>query len=293
MGNYHLKAQCDWDKSSTRVIVTPSMTAKTMFYYALEVGHLFTLPQYYTERENLNSYLIVYTAGGEGRLKYQGKKYTLNRGQAFFIDCCEYQYYETDSENLWNLKFLHFHGGASRSYYEQFIKGGSPVISLHEDTSLPDCLDQLITLHQNKNVRTEVISCKLIVEMLTEMLIESLKTGQVLQPGFLPKYIVNTVDYLEKNYHDKITLDQLALEFSVSKFHLSKTFKKYIGLTPYEYLFNTRINVAKDFLKYSDHAVSEIAQHIGFDHTSHFIRLFKQQEQMTPLSFRKEWQKTR
>lgn len=291
MDKYHLNAAYEWSKASTRLIVTPSQMAKSMFFCVQEVGHLYTLPKYYTERANLNSYLIVYTQNGIGELTYRGKRYTVKSGQAFFIDCQEYQYYKTDPDQLWDLLFVHFYGSSSRLYYEQYIKHGNPVI-IDEDSMIPAYINQLIELHQKtKDMHTEALSSKWITDLLTDMLLKSLKTNQDLHPSLVPDFIVKTTDYLEKRYREKITLDLLSAEMAVSKFHLAKTFKKHIGSTPYDYLFTIRINAAKALLKYSDLQIAEIAEHAGFNHTSHFIRLFKHQEGTTPLRFRKEWQR--
>jgi AraC-like DNA-binding protein len=286
-----LRAARDWTDDSVSIMVTPSITAKAMFHYVQEIGYYRCLPAYFTERENLPSFLIVYTLSGKGFLRYKGQRFPLERGQAFFIDCMEYQYYETDPEDLWELLWVHFHGSTSKQYYEQFLLAGDPVMTLNPQSPVPSLLHKLFAFHQNKDARTELLSSQTIVEILTDLLLHTLSRNHQPHVRFLPDYIQQTQHYLEEQLQEKITLDQLSLLFSVSKYHLAREFKVYTGLTPNEYLINQRINKGKKLLRYSDIPVSEVAKQVGFENTSHFINQFKKQEDTTPLNFRKTWQR--
>ena len=276
-----------WTESSVRLIATPSKTARSAFFYVQEVGHFQTLPGYFTEREHLNSYLVVYTAAGSGTLKYRNRTYTLGPGQLFFIDCMEHHYYTTDRHNLWEMVWVHFYGGTSRGYYEQFAKSSNPILTLDAASPIPDTLGQLIRLHQQKDFGTELLGSRLLVSLLTELLLTASQPQA--DTDILPHFIAPIVDFLDKHYTEKIRLEQLAEQFALNKFHLAKTFKKYMGETPNEYVINLRINKAKEWLKYSNVPVEEIAANIGIENVSHFINLFKSRVETTPLAFRKKW----
>ena len=73
----------------------------------------------------------------------------------------------------------------------------------------------------------------------------------------------------------------------MSKYHLSRIFKKYTGFSPYEYLLNERLTQGKTLLQNTRLSVEEIAQRVGFNSASHFIRMFRKYEGLTPLQFRK------
>lgn len=84
-----------WSDDSIRLILTPGRTAKTLYFYAQEAGYFKTEYPYYSERQNLDSFLIVYTVSGEGILEYQGTEYTVTRGDCFLIHCEEHHLYRT------------------------------------------------------------------------------------------------------------------------------------------------------------------------------------------------------
>lgn len=286
-----LRAARDWTEESIGIMVTPSLTAKANLHYVQEVGHYHCLSTYFTERENLPSFLIAYSVSGKGYLRYKGKRYTLQQGQALFIYCMDYQYYETDPEQLWELLWVHLDGGASRAYYEQFLLANGPVISLNPHSPIPTLIKELIRLQQYPDSRTEWLSSQSIVEILTDLVLHSLSRHPQSNARFLPEYIQQTQQFLKDHQDEKITLDRLSTHFSMSKYHLAREFKIFTGLTPNEYLINLRINKAKELLRYTDLSIQEIAKSVGFEYVSHFINQFKQQEDATPLSFRRTWQR--
>lgn len=286
--SYKESASLDWDENSVRIIATPSMVAKSTYFYVEEVGYFKTRSTYFTERENLNSYLIIFVLSGKGYLEYKGKAYTLYRGQGFLIDCMEYNYYKADAIDPFEILWVHFNGGTSYGYYQQFSKNSSPLCSFEKNTMVPSIIQELISTHKEKSIRTEVLSSKLLVELLTEFLFTINTPGST--ETFLPEYIKKIMKDLDKTLMDKITLDMLAQKYSMNKFHLEKEFKKFIGVSPNEYVISNRISLAKELLTYSDIPVSEIAFKTGIDNVSHFINLFKNREGITPLVFRKKWQ---
>ena len=105
----------------------------------------------------------------------------------------------------------------------------------------------------------------------------------------MPDYIKTTLKELEKHFLEPFSLENLAAAIGVSKYHLSREFKKYIGTTLNEYVITLRLNYAKELLRYTQNSVGDIAFACGINQVSHFINLFKSREGMTPLQYRKEW----
>jgi AraC-like DNA-binding protein len=288
MENFREHASYDWTEDSVRILAKPSPIARNTFFYVQEIGSFQTKANYFTEREHLPSYLVVFTRGGKGYLKYENKRYTVLPNQLFFIDCMNYHYYETNKDKPWNILWVHFNGPASPGYYQYFKKHGSPVVSVSPDSKVSTIMNDLLNIHRTHDLHTEPTSSKLITDLLTELLFAASTKGA--SGALIPDSIRKIMQDLERRFNERISLDQLAADNAISKFHLVREFKKYTGFSPNEYLINCRIAYAKKLLKYSDQSISEIAFAVGVDNVSHFINLFKTREQMTPLSFRKQWQ---
>lgn len=285
---YREQAAHNWTADSIRLITTPSQFARTSFFYVEEAGYFRTLPGYFTEREQLNSFLIAITLSGTGFLTYKGKKYKMKENQAFFINCMEYQYYETDKDDLWEFSWVHLNGGAISGYYHYFQLSESPVIALKNPEIAKSAIQHLIQLNQEFTPYSEPLSSKILTDLLTEFLYSA--NGPQPAGDYISDTMKAIMRYLERHFNEPLSLEHLAMYFNMSKYHLAREFKKYSGLTPNEFLISCRIAYAKNALKYSDEPVAAIAEKVGVLNTSHFINLFKQRVGTTPLAYRKSWQ---
>jgi AraC-like DNA-binding protein len=284
---YLERASHDWSEDSTRLIITPSNTAKSVFFYLQEAGYFKTKSPYFTERANLDSFLIVYTISGKGLLRYENQEYILSTGQCFYINCIHHHYYEALSNNTWEFLWIHFNGNNALGYHEEFVKNGFRIINIQDNLSFEDNLREIISIYSTKDITTEIRTSNYIINILSELLIQTAtKDASFL---FIPDSVKAVIKYIDQNFHTKITLDDLEKELGVSKFHISKEFKKYTGTTIGEYIISNRLSSAKELLKYTDLSISEVTYQIGMNQVSHFINLFKDRENTTPLNFRKEW----
>lgn len=91
---------------------------------------------------------------------------------------------------------------------------------------------------------------------------------------------------IETNYSESLTLDTLADMCHGSPYHLHRTFKRIKGITPAEYIRQTRISKSIQYLTTSDKTITEISSAVGIPNTSYFITLFKKQTGHTPTEYR-------
>ncbi|MEK3883246.1 helix-turn-helix domain-containing protein [Paenibacillus sp. PL2-23] len=287
MTAYKERYNTAWSNDSVRIIATSSSFAKANLFYVQEMGHFQTLPSYFTEREQLDSFLMIYTLGGIGHLTYQQQSHVVKANQLFFIHCMDYHHYRTDLDDPWELLWIHFNGSTAQGYYEKFAEAGEPVLSLQPESNIPYVMNQLLN-YKKPSLYNELKCSKLLVELLTDCLLEQEQSyGLASSEG---DYISAVIEEMKLHFQEKITLDDLAKKFAVSKYHLSKQFKRVTGFPPNEYLINIRITHAKELLKYSKLSIAQIAVEAGIENVSHFIYLFKERVECTPLIFRKMWQ---
>lgn len=284
---YLERADYTWSKDSIRFINTPTKSAKQTFFYVQEVGYFRTFPPYFTERANLNSFLVFYTLSGKGVLRYQGRTYHLLPGSSAFINCMNHHYYECLSHQEWEFLWLHFNGATALGYYEEFSKSGFRILPDLDPFFMESTMRRILSLTQKKDLHSEILVSSLIMEILTQFLIRN--SSENLGLGSMPDYIKNALKKIEKQFQETLTLDDFASELGISKYYLSHEFKRYMGIPLNEYLIITRLNHAKELLKYTSLSVEQIALSCGFHNFSHFISLFRKHEQVTPLNYRKQW----
>lgn len=276
-----------WSEDSIRMILTPSSTARSTYFYTQEVGYFKTFHPYFSERENLDSFLIVYTVSGKGYLEYEGQTYPITKGQCFYINCEQHHLYRTDREEDWEILWIHFNGNSALGYYKEFTRNGFQILSVRDEFFMERTLWRIIALNQKKDLTTELVTSNLINGMLTELLLQTATNNA--DTFLIPDYIRQIVREIDKNFKSGLPLSYFEEFTHRSRYHILKEFKKYIGVTIHEYIITARISYAKELLKYSDLPVSEIAFESGMNNVTHFINLFKAREGTTPLAYRKAW----
>lgn len=92
--------------------------------------------------------------------------------------------------------------------------------------------------------------------------------------------------YIHGHFADDISLNDLAEMCGISKSHFIRSFKRYVGCTPHEYLLQYRLRQSKRLLLSSDLTVEQIAEDCGFNSASHFARAFRQETDISPTAFR-------
>ena len=283
-----LEYQLDMIKKPVWKFVNANEFAKNNLLYIQESGRFCSGRKYYTIRSGLDSFLIKFTLSGKGILEYGGEKYSLAPGSVMFIDCSKPQnYYTAPFADKWEMSWVHFNGKNIRPYFERFIEknNGSPVSQLTSDNNVNDIIENIINISASytKNADNEIIADDLLHSLLKECII---KSGAEIPSA--PDYISSVADYIRHHYSDEIDLDMLAIEFNISKFHLQRTFKSVMDMSPAKYLTNVRINHAKRLLRGTNLSVSEISEQIGME-PNYFIQLFKSLENETPKQYRNKW----
>ena len=106
---------------------------------------------------------------------------------------------------------------------------------------------------------------------------------------YVPKQYLEIVEYLEKNYMKKITLDDISAEFFVAKTTLLSNFKKYFGCSPIDFLLNVRLTKAERMLFDSDLSIEEISEMCGFSSANYFSLIFKRKKGKSPLNYKAQY----
>lgn len=94
-----------------------------------------------------------------------------------------------------------------------------------------------------------------------------------------------TADYMEQNYREKITVEELAARSGYSASHFARVFSQVYGTSPIQFLNRIRIMHAKNLLRTDQYTIAEIAQNCGFSNVYYFSRCFKQLTGTTPAKW--------
>ena len=280
----------DMTPESEWKIVSAGAFARDNLLYLQEAGHFISGANYYTVRKDLDSYLVKLTLSGAGILEYGGETYRLPAGSFFWIDCRAPQHYYTAPDaGQWDVLWFHFCGATAGAYYQAFLAQtqGRAAASLPVDSPVSAQMSALLALagEDGGGLGRDLDASALMTAILCSLIHGAAR--QRLQP--VPAVLQKMRQYLHEPYAQKITLDTLSARYNISKYHLQRSFQRYFGQSPGEYLTRLRLTRAKELLRATDLPVSEVAYRVGMENTSYFISVFRAREGATPQQYRRRW----
>nr|WP_017446534.1 AraC family transcriptional regulator [Gayadomonas joobiniege] len=96
------------------------------------------------------------------------------------------------------------------------------------------------------------------------------------------------LNYLNKNYHNKVSVEKLAALANLSESAFYKLFKQHTRITPKAYISQLRIGRACQLLSHSDKKIALVANQVGYFSLAQFNKEFKRLKKQTPLQFRNQ-----
>ena len=152
-----------------------------------------------------------------------------------------------------------------------------PVYNMKKKKKVPFGSEQLLRLHLET-----LLICLLRRNALRENGEErsenSFKIGEI-------------VEYVDRNFLEKITLQELSFLFYTNRSTLCKAFKEETGKTVTAYINQKKTDLAKRLLLETDKTVDALAESLSFDSTAYFCSFFKREAGVTPLAYRKKQRK--
>lgn len=276
---YRITGSFDFLPPPIREDTTEALAGRGLFLQSF--GIMNNGPDYYTHREYYDSLLLSYTYSGEGVLNYLGQSYPIRQGTGFLIDCRIPHEYRTTGDH-WEHADIHFSGKQAATLYSCFKQYGI-VTFTYAASAFNQMVDELLYVYTNlfsmRNLYVE--------NALSTILCMILKNSE--KEGFsrIPTTYRHIVRYMESNYMYPLSLDELSERFHVSKYHMSREFKKHTGYSPGDYLVMLRVQHASILLSQSDLSVESVAMQSGFGNMSNFNSQIKKRTGMTPSALRK------
>lgn len=93
--------------------------------------------------------------------------------------------------------------------------------------------------------------------------------------------------YIAMNIHREITREDIAAAVYLNPDYVARLFKKETGMTLNAYLIRKRIALARQLLAYTEIPVGDISGNLGYSSFSHFTKIFRGSEGMTPSEYRR------
>lgn len=182
-----------------------------------------------------------------------------------------------------------------KAYFEERFKLYENEIPIFNRKRFEICTDILkslntFALEYDKQMKNAHITLDAQVELITHWTIRSI-IGETLDMSAASSdySVARAQHYIKQHFMEQITVAKLAELGYISPSCLNRRFKKEVGMTPIEYLIETRIENAKKLLRRKDVPITEIVMRCGFGSSAHFSSCFHQRTHLTPTEYQEKY----
>lgn len=95
------------------------------------------------------------------------------------------------------------------------------------------------------------------------------------------------MEYIQKHYAEKITLEDLADQIHLCRSESCRLFKRYMNESMFDYLLDYRVEKSLELLRQSGLDVTQVAGQVGFASPGYYSKIFKRKMGCTPMEYRK------
>lgn len=248
-------------------------------------------PHWKLLRHEHDYFQMIYFLGGSGCLFLENREYPIQAGALFLIKPRRYHGLGPSSYvKTLDLKFL-----VRDSHLRQSLMEATDLI-VEKDSSVAAMFEHI----RSEGERMSHLyreSCNLF---LLQILIHYLRQqrhqvdAEAAEPAEdeVPHdHVVRTaLDFIKSHYSENLNLQRIAEAAQRSDRHVRQHFEDCLGVPPMRYLLQYRVKKAKELIQYSDYALKEIAELVGFKTIHHFTRVFHELAGESPAAWKRRYQ---
>ncbi len=270
---------------SNMIISTPTEIEKSLPLYFGTIGCMYH-QEHIFRPAGFNQYQWIQCLDGEGELVIGPRKIRVKEGMGMFIyPEIPHEYYEV--KKPWMVCWISFNGYEIERLLKVIGIDKSGAYFISNPEALLFRIRQIYNIMSTEDNLRGVKCSEHIYGLLMDMLKYISKSNDTsMQAKYLK--LKPVFEFVEANYNRPITLEELSNTIGVTPEYLCMLFKNILGIRPFEYVNNIRINKSKDMLIKDDSLkIKDVSSLCGFEDTSYFCFVFKKTEGISPGEFKK------
>ncbi|ALB44227.1 MULTISPECIES: AraC family transcriptional regulator [Clostridium] len=271
-------------------------TRKHMLSSDYEIFHFLNTDVPFQYLHNHDFYEFYLYLSGDVTYLIEGKSYNLKSGDIVLINTRELHRAVINSMKmpyerivLWiNKSFLNELSTPETDLtqcFENVEKANVIRADFQIQQNVRAQLSKLLELENYKGLGKDLLYKAYIIELIIQLnnLVLSHKSDFDIDVT-KSSLIDGIVEYINNHINEELTIDELSKEFYLSKFHLSREFKKYTGTTIHRYIVQKKLIQAKELIL-KNYPINSVYKQSGFGDYSNFFRAFKNEYSISPKQF--------
>lgn len=220
------------------------------------------------------------------------ESYEFNEGDVFIINHQEPYRYSKGKEALCIVIHL------PESYLKQYLTDFSDKLYMLDKAHLQDAIyKQIVNLIAKIGIvyirKGEFYRLYIEQQLIELMFIIArflpTKSNEIYRESIEDNRVAFVCNYIENNYSNSLTLNEVADKVHLSTAYLSKVFTRQVGLGFSQYITHIRLKHCKKDLVMTDESITQIAVKHGFSNSNTLLKHFKAHVKLTPSQFREKY----
>ena len=240
-----------------------------------------------------NHYLFHYIISGTGTLmadnaKGETQTYSIKSGQGFLIFPEQITTYYADQNLPWEYIWIEFDGLRVKQALDLTeLSINAPVYHPHSKDLREQMMNEMLYIvHHAKESPFHLIGH---LYLFFDYLTQSVKSTKLVQSSKMSDYYIKeALNYIEQNFQNEITIEDIAGVCGINRSYFGKIFHNSIGCSPQEFLIKYRMAKATELLKLTSLSIAEIGSAVGYENQLHFSRAFKKINGVSPREWRNQ-----
>ncbi|MEE1304116.1 MAG: AraC family transcriptional regulator [Agathobacter sp.] len=240
-----------------------------------------------------NHYLFHYIISGTGTLmadnaKGETQTYSIKSGQGFLIFPEQITTYYADQNLPWEYIWIEFDGLRVKQALDLTeLSINAPVYHPHSKDLREQMMNEMLYIvHHAKESPFHLIGH---LYLFFDYLTQSVKSTKLVQSSKMSDYYIKeALNYIEQNFQNEITIEDIAGVCGINRSYFGKIFHNSIGCSPQEFLMKYRMAKATELLKLTSLSIAEIGSAVGYENQLHFSRAFKKINGVSPREWRNQ-----
>lgn len=232
----------------------------------------------------LGEYQLNYITSGSGILENNSGSFKINSGTILLLTPGVWHRYRPEYQTGWTEHYIGFNGPIAHQIFQHELLQ-KPFIKIGFQEKLLKEFEKIIQLVKDEKPGFQQVCAGHLMVMLSEML--SVHKNSEFANKDIERAIRKACIYMRDNQNQYVNIEELADRYNIGYSYFRRMFKKYTGMSPYQYHLSLRIQKAKEQMQSSDKSIKQIAFDLGFESLYHFSRTFKNKEGKSPSQFRR------
>lgn len=220
--------------------------------------------------------VFEYVTEGEGEIITEHGKLKVKAGDSYVLRAGERHIYYSDKAHPWKKLWVNY----DADYISPMLDAFGIDTGVYPRCDTKELFEELLKLSVAERARQNL---PIYIADCVNRLVFSIASQKEAQGG--DGFRIQQI--LKASVYEKLTVDDLAERVNMSKSNLIRTFKRYSGVTPYEYLLRLKISAAKLLLKGTNMTVREIAERLSICDEHYFSSVFLARVGVRPGEYRK------